>query len=133
MITFEYPAYTPTVTLTLPAPDKGDQDQFESNMIITLTRDNTQRSYVEKVNSKILELSFSDIKPDKRDETMEFFRGLGSNYIKYTDYIPRPVPNSHPTTFTFDAWILSLLENIDMVSTGPNKFEFTVTAERWPL
>ena len=133
MITFEYPAYTPTETLTLPSPNKGDQDQFESNMIITLTRDNTQRSYIKKVNSKIIELTFSNIKPSKRDETMVFFRGLGSNYIKYTDYIPRLIPNSHPTEFTFDAWILSLLDDIGMVSTGPNKFEFTVTAERWAL
>lgn len=133
MITFQYPAYTPTVSLILPSPDKGEEDQFDSNMIITLTRDNTQRSYVEKVDSKIIELSFSAIKSDKRDETMDFFRGLGSNYIKYTDYIPRPVVDTNPTVFTFDDWILSLLDNIEMISSGRGLYEFSVNVEKWKL
>lgn len=128
MITFQYPAYAPINTLELPSPEKDDSSVLEGQMQIVLTRDNTQRTYVKKAETKILELEFTNIKSKKRDEVVNFFRGLSSNYIRYIDYIPRPIPNSE--LFTFDNWILNLLDEVQLVSIGRN-YEFSIVAERW--
>ena len=132
MISFEFPAYSPIVKLDLSSPVKGDDINVENELRITLTRDNTQRSYAHKKRSKIIRLDFTGIKKSKRVEIMDFFRGVGSNYILYTDYIPRPIANSNPIQYTFNKWILSLLEDIAPTSIQANKFEFTVVARRWP-
>lgn len=129
MITFQYPAYTPTISLELPSPEKDDSSILEGQMQIVITRDNTQRTYVKKPETKILELEFTNIKHEKRDEVANFFRGLSSNYIRYIDYIPRSIPDSE--LFTFDNWILNLLDEVQLISIEGNKYEFSIIAERW--
>lgn len=130
MITFQYPAYAPTVTLELSSPEKEDTAILEGQMRVILTRDNTQRTYVKKAETKILELEFI-VTGTKRVEVVNFFRGLGSNYIRYIDYIPRLVPDTDPQEYTFDNWILNLIDDVEPISISRDKYEFTIIAERW--
>lgn len=130
MITLQYPAYTPTESLELSSPIKGDSRQQESKMQIVITRDNTQRSYIKDIGTKIMELHFERICTDDRNLAVTFFRGLSSNYLRYIDYIPRSTTN--PNVFTYDNWILNLLEDIEIVSSGRDMYEFTIFAESWP-
>lgn len=130
MITLQYPAYTPTESLELSSPVKGDNRVQESKMKIVITRDNTQRTYIKDIGTKIMELHFEKICKDDRDLAVAFFRGLSSNYLRYIDYIPRSTSN--PNVFTFDNWILNLLEDIEITSSSRGLYEFTILAESWP-
>lgn len=130
MITLQYPAYVPTASLELSSPVKGDNRIQESKMQIVITRDNTQRTYIKDIGTKIMELHFEKICTDDRNLAVAFFRGLSSNYLRYIDYIPRPTAD--PDVFTYDNWILNLLEEIEIIGSSRNLYEFTILAESWP-
>lgn len=90
-VVFEYPVTNPTLTLTLPAPLFGNQEDKQVQRISRETRSGGVIVYQDDTwfGSEIWKLAFSGLTKDQKDELFAFLAASLANKVKFTDHESR--------------------------------------------
>ena len=88
MITFQYPGYNPTHTITLPSPERGDDKSDLSEVFLHQTESGQYKSNVKKSCYGEFErpITITNLCQAQIDEFLTFIEDSFGHYIKYTDY-----------------------------------------------
>jgi len=120
MITFSYPGYAPTQSVSLGSPEKGDDEvnnsevfihptesgQYKSNVVISCTGD-FERS-----------LAFTGLCKPQIDAFIDFIKEAYGHYIKYTDYAGI-------------SWMTQITTEQIMISNSPTGWNLDLTLLVW--
>ena len=122
MITFQYPGYNPTTTITLPSPERGDDKTDLSEVFIHQTESGQYKS---NVNQSCLgeyerPISITGMCQTQIDEFMQFVNDAMGHYIKYTDY-------------NGDEWITQITNEVININEDSDGFSLDMVLLVWEL
>lgn len=122
MITFEYPGYNPTVSITLGSPEKGDDERSLDELYVHPTEGDTFKSNVSISCLGDFEraLSFTGICQEQKEDFVDFVRDATGQYIKYTDYEGR-------------VWMTQITDEVMNVSNSPFGWNIDMTLLVWEM
>ena len=86
MATFTYPYTTPTLTVIVPKPNKGDSDQHENQAIFGISMSGRVYSYIKTPTTRRLLLSFSKLSYTMFTNLKHLIYESGSADIGYLDH-----------------------------------------------
>lgn len=120
MITFQYPGYNPTTTISLPSPDRGDDEVDLSEIFIHRTESGQYKSNVKASCTDEYErpLVFSGLCKAQIDQLLIFIADSLGQYIKYTDY-------------NGIAWMTQITDEVLNINETPAGYEVEMTLLMW--
>jgi hypothetical protein len=120
MITFQYPGYNPTVTISLPSPERGDDEVDLSELFIHRTEGGQYKSNIKASCTEEYErpLVFIGLCKAQIDELLAFIADSLGQYIKYTDYNGTPL-------------ITQITDEVLNINETPAGYEVEMTLLMW--
>jgi hypothetical protein len=122
MITFEYPGYNPTESITLGSPERDD-DQVELDEVFIHTTESGQHKTnvsISCVGEFERHLSFTAICHEEKEKFLDFVVQAHGHYVKYTDYDNR-------------AWMTQITDEVINVSKSPYGYDIDLNLLVWEL
>lgn len=122
MITFEYPGYNPTESITLGAPEKGDNKSLTSELFIHQTESGQFKSNVSISCISEFEriVSFTGLCKEQIEEFKTFVQNSIGHYIKYTDY-------------NGEVWMTQITDEVISISEDPSGYSIDLNLLVWEV
>lgn len=122
MITFQYPGYNPTTTITLPSPDRGDDKADLSEVFVHQTESGQHKSNINRSCFGEYErpISLSGLCQAQIDEFTQFIADSLGHYIKYTDY-------------DGNVWMTQITNEVININEGPTGYTIDMVLLVWEV